>query len=367
MKFFFPLTLLLLACNTLPVGFDQLTTLPESGMLELVPDSLDCYSRHIPLGYADWLLLGRDEQYESRVLLKFPLKDSALDSVTGVRLILHPLDSTPVTLVCRACSTEWTTAAVTWLLADSATRWLTPGGDLWEFTLGTATLTRESTVVELDRSRLTLLVQKSSGIMLLPTDTGFAAITNMTDAKAGPKLVFHYADGKERIYYATGDAHIVDTLNIRSQLTDLLIGASFAFRTYLKFRLDTLPPEVTILRAQLLFTPRTIYRRSDTLKLGVHRLTESYQLRNRHAGYEENAAATTAYIPVAQDTMVSLDITTLVQNWVSHPDSFPNHGLLITAEPEWQRPFRLKLSRSGNTAPQLKIQYILPPPDRFSR
>ncbi len=367
MKFFYPLALLLVACNTLPVGFDQLTTLPESGTLELFPDSLDGYSRHVPLGYADWLLLGSDEQYESRVLLKFPLKDSALDSVTSVHLILYPLDSTSVTFVCRACSTEWTTSAVTWLLADSATRWLTPGGDLWGFTLGTATLTRESTVVELDRSRLRLLVQKSSGIVLLPTDTGFAAITNMTDTKAGPKLVFHYADGKKRIYYATGDAHIVDTINIRSQLTDLLLGASFAFRTYVKFRLDTLPPEVTILRAQLSFTPRTIYHRSDTLKIGVHRLTESYQLRNRYAGYEEKAGATTTYIPVGQDTTVSLDITALVQNWVSYPDSFPNHGLLITAEPEWQRPFRLKLFRSGNNAPRLKIQYITPPPDRFSR
>lgn len=361
------LSLLFFACNTLPVGFDQLTTLPEKGILELLPESLDCYSRHIPLGYADWLLLGRDEQYESRVLLRFPLKDSALDSVTAIRLVLHPIDSTQLPFTCRACSTEWNTGAVTWLLADSATRWLTPGGDMWEFPLGNATLTRESTVVELDRRYLNLLVRNSFGIFLIPADTGFCALKNMTDTRAGPKLIFRYANGRERVYYANGDAHIVDTLSIRTEPTDLLIGASVAFRTYIRFRLDTLPPAATIIRARLLFTPRTVYRRTDTLKLGIQRLTESYRLRSRFAGYEGYPTATTSYIPGDRDTVISIDITSLVQKWISHSDSIPNYGMLLTAEPEWQRPFRLRLFRSGSYAPRLRVHYILPPPDRFSR
>ncbi|MGC8797658.1 MAG: DNRLRE domain-containing protein [candidate division WOR-3 bacterium] len=358
--------LLFLACNTLPVGFDQLTNLPETGTLELLPESLDSYGRYIPLGYADYLILGRDGQYESRILIKFPLKDSALDSVRSIRLVLHPIDSISVDFVIHACSTDWNTGAVTWVLADSATRWFTPGGDLWEFTLGTGRLAKESTVVELDRGYLHLLVRQSFGIVLIPGDTGFCAVTNMTDARAGPRLVLTYLNGRERVFYPSGDAHIVDSSHIRTSPGDLLVGSSFAFRTYLKFNLDTLPARATIIRAELSFIPQTLYRRTDTIHLGIHRLTESYPLRTRYAGYEENASALATCRPEA-DTTVTFEISRLVQQWISHSDSSPNYGFLLTAEPEWQRPFRLKILRSGSAAPRLKIHYVLPPSDRFSR
>lgn len=364
---FIPILLLFLACNTLPVGFDQITNLPTTTTLDLPPESLDCYGKHVPLGYADYLLLGKDDHYESRILIKFPLKDSALDSVNSVQLVLHPIDSVPINFVCRACSTEWNTGAVTWVLADSATRWFTPGGDFWEFALGTGTLTRESTIVELDQSHLPLLVQKSTGIMLIPTDTGFCAITNMTNVKLGPKMILRYNDGRVRVYYPTGDAHIVDFSFIQTNPTDLLVGSSFAFRTYIKFNLETIPAQATIISAELSFKPRTLYRRTDTLKLGIHRLTESYPLRTRYAGYEEIASNTTTFLPASADTIITIEMARLVQKWISHPDSFPNYGLLITAEPEWEKPFRLKILRSGSASPRLKINYVLPPPDRFSR
>ncbi len=356
-----------LGCNTLPVGFDQFTTLPETRTFDLPPDTVDSYGKYIPLGLADYLLLGKDDGYESRILIKFPVKDSSLDSVTKAQLVLNPIDTIPIRFVCRACSTDWSIAGVTWLMADSFNRWFNPGGDYHQFTLGQGSLARDSTVVDLNLSYLGTFVRESYGIIILPVDTGFTTVVNMNDTKKGPRLILTYADGKKRRYMANSDAHIVDTSRLRIALNDLLVGASFAFRTFLKFNLDSLPPEATIISAQLSFQPQTIYRREDTLRLGIHRIIDSYYQRGRYAKFDENAAAVTTYSPASGDTTLTIEIRQLVQKWVSLTDSYPNNGILITAEPEWRKPFRIKLSRSGTYAPRLKIQYAMPAEDRFSR
>ncbi len=367
MRSILALSLLFLACNTLPVGFDQIRTLPETRTVEILPESIDSYGKFVPLGYADYLLLGKDNQYEARILIKFSIKDSCLDSVSSIRLILHPIDSFPLNFLCRPCSTDWSTSAVTWRMADSTGQWLTPGGDYWHFNLGESKLTKESTVVEFNKDYLDTLVRRSYGIIIFPIDTGFTTVTNLTSAKTGPRLVLTFADSKERVYYPVEDAHIVDSSGIRANPYDLLVGSSFAFRTYLWFRLDSIPPEATIARANLIFQPQTMYQRQDTIWLGVHQLTESYGTKGRYALFQENSAAKVAYVPADTDTVVSLEISRLVQNWVSQSDSNPNYGILITAEPEWLKPFRIKLSRSGPASPRLRIQFFLPPEDRFTR
>lgn len=365
--FLFAFVLFFLACNTLPVGFDQINTLPETHTLELLPDSIDSYGKFVPLGYADYLLLGKDEQYQARILIKFTIKDSCLDSVSSVRLILHPIDSFPLNFLCRPCSTDWSTSAVTWRMADSTTQWLTPGGDFWQYNLGQGKLEKDSTVVEFNKDYLDTLVRRSYGIIIFPLDTGFTTVTNLTSAKTGPRLVLTFADNKQRTYYPTEDAHIVDSSGIQANPYDLLVGSSFAFRTYLRFNLESIPQEATIARADLVFQPQTLYRRDDTLWIGTHQLTEAYGSKGKYALFQENASAKVHYVPADNDTTVSLEISRLIQSWVSQSDSNPNYGILITAEPEWLKPFRVKLFRSGPGSPRLRIQYLLPPEDRFTR
>lgn len=360
-------SLLLLACNTLPVGFDQIDRLPETATVEVVPDSADSYAKFVPLGSADHLLLGKDQQYQCRVLIDFALKDSALDSVVSAQLVLFPYDSTALNFICRACSTEWSSSAVTWRMADSLTQWLTPGGDYWHFALGQGQMKKESTVVELDRDHLDTLVRRSFGVILIPLDTGFTTIAPLTDSKKAPRLTFTYANGKKRLYYPAADAHIIDSSGIRKNPGELIIGSGVAFRTWIHFPLESIPDSATIAQAELIFKPQTIYRRCDTLRLGIHRLTESYPMRGRYALYDEKTSAQTSYLPGDSESTICLSLTELVQRWVSKPDSNPNYGILVTAEPEWQKPFRLKIFRSGDYAPRLKIHYILPPEDRFSR
>ena len=72
--------LFLPACNTLPVGSGQLRGVPEVDSLTLEPDTVDGFSKYVPLGSADTMFLGRDGEYRSRVLIKFwtePRPDSA--------------------------------------------------------------------------------------------------------------------------------------------------------------------------------------------------------------------------------------------------------------------------------------------------
>lgn len=359
--------LVLSACNTLPVGFDLIGSIPEQQSIELLPDTLDSYAKFVPLGDASYLLLGKDDQYESRVLVKFALKDSALDSVTTVQLILYPQESYPQKFLCYPCSTDWSSSAVTWRMTDSLNQWLNPGGDYWHLLLGEGSLVKDSTVLELNRDYFSTLVRQSYGIILLPADTGFTTLASLDKTSSSPRIVLSYLNGKKRTYYPTEDAHIVDSTRLRVYPEQLLVGSSVAFRTYMHFSLESIPPAATITRAELEFKPQTLYRREDTLRIGAHRLTESYQTKGKYASFAPTAAGVTRYVSLDTDNIVHLEITALIQDWVSRPDSNPNYGLLLTAEPEWLKPFRIKIFRSGPNSPKLKICYLTPPEDRFSR
>ncbi|MEO0070090.1 MAG: DNRLRE domain-containing protein [candidate division WOR-3 bacterium] len=356
-----------LNCNTRPVGFDLIGSIPEEESIELPPDTIDSYAKFIPLSTAPYLLLGKDNQYESRILLKFALKDSALDSVTAVHLILYPQGSYPQKFLCYPCSTDWSGSGVTWRMTDSLNQWVNPGGDYWHLLLCEGSLVKDSTVLQLNRDYLPTLVRHSYGIILLPVDTGFTTIVSLEKTSSSPRIVFSYLNGKKRTYYPTEDTHIVDSTNLGIYPEEILVGSSVAFRTYIHFSLESIPPAATVTRAELKFKPLTVYRREDTIRLGVHRLTESYRTKGKYARFAPTAAGITRYVPLDTDTVVHLEITSLVQEWVSRPDSSPNYGLLLTAEPEWLKPFRIKIFRSGPNSPKLKVSYLYPPEDRFSR
>ncbi len=356
------LVLVFLACNTLPVGFDQLERIPEADSLVLAPDTLAGYAKYVPLAPADIMYLGQDHAYESRVIIDFPIPDSALETVTSVQLVLHPADSARMGFVCRPCSVDWNSNAVTWKMADSVTHWFSPGGDYYHIDLGTGTLEGESLVVELDLDHLETLVRESHGVIIFPEDTGFCAIHSGYSQATAPRIRLNFPDDVTKTYNAVEDAHLVDTLELSSSYL-LAVGSGVAFRTYLRFMLDSVPRQATIVRAELTFLPDVQYHRADTLKLGVRRLSESY---SRYARFADRTSARLDYV-VSPDTdsVASLDIGSLVQFWTANPDS--NFGLLLTAEPEWSLMFRLRIPRTGPNAPKLNLLYVMPPEDRFIR
>lgn len=355
------------ACDRLPVGFDQLGRVPEAARVTLFPDSSDSYVKYVPLGAAGDMLLGRDDWFESRPLFRFNPPDSALDSVLSVQLVLFARDSTPMGFVCRPCSSAWSASAATWRMADSSTQWLNPGGDYWPAALCQDTFRGDSLVLEIDRNSLDTIVRHSSGFFLFPLDTGFVRVASSSDSRRLPRLILNYRGGITKTYNSIEDTHIMDTLRLHASPGDLLVGSGVACRTWLHFDLDTIPVEATIARAELRFRPRVQYRRSDTILVGVRRLTESYSAKGRNAAVHTSSAGYMFFVPGDSTPEVCIDIHRLVQDWRTRPDSVANHGLVVVAEPEYTSLFRLRVPRTGTDAPRLEIDYVLPPEDRFAR
>jgi hypothetical protein len=365
------------ACNTLPVGYDQVRDrVTGTAATTLLPDTAASYLRYTPLGGSSLLYLGKDTSYVSRVVLRFSLLDTmSLDSITSFQLVLHQPDTLrTMSFICRPCSSAWTESGVSWKMTDSTDQWLTPGGDYLRETLAAGTMAHDSLVfhfryVEFDSALRANI--RDHGIGIFPQDTGIVAIyagTSSNTATAPRLRVTYTVKGKQttRVVNDAADASLIDTVATNSQPNDLLVGSGVAFRTWLAFNIDSIPPEATIAKADLKFKPSTKYRRTDTIVLGASRLTESFIQKGAAARYESLPSAYARYIvPADSDSVVTIDIRSMVQLWTSRSNTTPNHGLLITASPEWSALFRLRIPRSGPDAPRLDIQYVLPPEDRF--
>jgi len=375
------------ACNTLPVGYDQLRDrVTGAADTTLVPDTASSYARYVPLGGSSMLYLGRDTSYVSRLVLRFSVLDTMnLDSITSFQLVLHQPDTLrTMGFICRPCSSAWIESGVSWQMADSSNHWLTPGGDFLRDTLAIGTMNRDSAMFDFKYVGLDSTLKatiRNYGIGIFPQDTGIVAIyagtgTNTTTA---PRLRVTYTKkGKktERVINDAADASLIDTDTAHY---DLLVGSGVAFRTWLSFNIGSIPSEATIAKAELRFKPELKYHRTDTVVLGIHRLTDSYIDKGVNARFEATPIATdTYYVPADSDTVVTVDIRSLVQFWTTYPDTMwtnhpgttlsdtlRNHGLFINAAPEWSALFRLRIPRSGPNAPRLDIQYVLPPEDRF--
>jgi hypothetical protein len=297
----------------------------------------------------------------------------SLDSITSFQLVLHQSDTLArMSFICRPCSSEWVEDGVSWQMSDSSNHWMNPGGDFLPDTVATGTMAGDSITIDfkyvgLDAARQAAI--RNSGIGIFPQDTGIVAIHSGAAAATAPRLRVTYTNsGKEtqRVISDIADASLIDTIATHSNPLDLLVGSGVAFRTWLLFTIDSIPAEATIARADLKFRPETKYHRTDTIVLGVHRLIDSYTEKGANARFEEVPIGSASYIvPADSDTVVTIDIRSLVQLWTSRSDTLRNYGLLINAAPEWSPLFRLRVPRTGPNAPRLEVQYVLPPEDRF--
>ncbi|MDH5684459.1 MAG: DNRLRE domain-containing protein [candidate division WOR-3 bacterium] len=348
-------TLIILSCDRSSVGFDQLDReLAEPVPIILKPTAAASYGRYIANGFSSNLILGKNPQYESRVLLKFNLPDSALEQVTEVKLIIYTRRQANLNFNVYRILEEWNPFAATWYRPDSLFYWFSPGGYFSEASIGSGQITEESTVVIIND--VISLVRNSYGLILIPQDTGFGLFySNETGNR--PKLIFKYS-ADERKFDCLGDASIIDSLDLTMGRYDLWIGSGYAFRTYLKFETDTFPEQATITSAELVLHPDLSFLISDTVEIGIHKFLEPYEVR---AKFSPNISAKARFTD--SDSIIRFDMRSLIQFWNLHPDS--NFGFLITAYPEYSDIFRIELKNAGTERPYLNAFYILPPIGKF--
>jgi hypothetical protein len=368
----------LLGCDHNPLGFDQLERGLQDPQFPVTPlVAAGSYGKFNANGPGDHMILGRDAEYESRVLLRFALQDSALDSVTAVSMVLYTREPHAVPFRILPTITEWDDYQVTWHDAKSGEPWFTEGGDFDTARLATSVVAQDSTIIDLDQARLRAMVAHESGIILVPEPVPAESV-NLTDlytlSTSGkrPKVMIHYGD-KLRTYEATQNTFIVDTLALNLRIRDQWVGSGYVFRSYLKFNVDSVPASGTVVTAELRVRKDTAVGLQDTVTVGVHRLTKDYSVSEKNAPFDGTVLSRSSLIldsgwvinsagtVIKSDSVVTLDLRSLVQFWTQHPDS--NFGLLVTMEPENSNISRVELSRG--VLPSLRVAYVTPPRGKY--
>lgn len=355
---------ILFSCDKNPLGYDELDRdISNPIFFEFTPSHRFCYGKYISLGHSNLFVIGRNNEYESRILIQFPLNDSLLiNEITSAKLYLYVKKHKNINFSIYPINkqTEWKENFTTWKRYDeNNTPW--NGGDFYPSLLASGNLTADSCIIELNRNLLDTLVRHSSGLIIIPETTvnDFATIYTRHSSKP-PKLVLRYSNSTTSLT-PIQDCHIIDTLNLPMTFTDHWIGSGFPFRTILKFSLDTIPNNVTITNAELILRFNQKFALSDTLEIGVWQMLEPVNQTNlKDAKFASGHSAKRIY--ALTDDSIKIDMRNLVQRFVIKPDS--NYGVLISILPEDFEISRLHLN-IDTVYPRLKIGYIKPPQGRF--
>lgn len=360
-----------ISCDKDPIGYDELQrNIADATFIELRSTERECYGKYVPLGNSKYLMLGKNANYESRILLQFPLSDTLLDSVRAVKLVLYPNMHKAIRFKIHPIANEWKQSYATWIRMDENVPWDNPegGGDFYQTILAETTLTSDSCIIELKRNKLDTLVNHAFGIILVPDTsvTDFATILAKEFGSKIPRIVYEFRNYTE-VYYANQDCHIIDTTNLNLGLFGYWLGSGFVYRTLLRFPIkESIPSNVTIAYAELLVPISQAFSITDTVMVAVRRILDSLPL-GVSTRFTDYISARDTFI-LSQDSMLVFDVRNIVQFWNqfnglnNQPDSV--FGLVLSGYPEESGLSRLSILTSGRGV-RLKIGYLTPPPRRF--
>jgi hypothetical protein len=374
----------LLACDRVPLGYDQLERdLKEPRLAAPLPVAkARCYgsfNTNNANGQLTTLVIGRNYAYESRVLFEFALADSAptLDSVDSARLVLCTRIHEPVSFQIYPLTADWEEEQASWHDAETGIPWFNQGGDFDATQLiACGTSEEDSTLVLLPVSCLSNLVHNAKGLILIPQDDGsgnLGVFHARSVSGKSPEITYFYGS-HERTFEALQNTFIADTIGLNLAPGKLWLGSGYVFRSYLYFDLDSLSDDstrehlrpdstMTVTTGALTIYPESSFTVRETLTVAAHRLTQPYEPAEQNAGFDPFVVGDT--FVVRDDTgPITLDIRPIVQRWIEKPDS--NFGLLVTLEPQNFDVSRMELKR-GTFLPFLRIGYVEPPHGRNHR
>ena len=352
MKKYLPLLFIIfLSCNEEPIGDVRGELTPR--VIPLSTFSTFTDYKNAPVGQSLNLVIGKNDEYESRVLIKFQYTDTTYTGLDEIKLIMKvnsEFDNDTMTFSIHALSNTFAEFEANWTHRTLDETWQTPGGDFESDSIREGIVEGDSVVLYFNFVELQDLVQ-SEGIILIPHDTGFVYFESKQGTNT-PRIELVKNESTTPIF-PEADCHIV--VGPEPSLFDDWVGSGWVFRDFVKFNYDTLLNDNLAIYGELTFRCSAYFSNRDSVFIGVRQLLEPYSTFDTPTG----PLIALEKIEVG-DTLVSVDIVKHIQRMIDHPDS--NFGIFITLSPETYDISRVEIVRGTH---MLTVGYVEPPEPRW--
>jgi len=354
-----------IACNKLPVGQEELDQrgnfYADSIFLPFFTSVTE--TKGISLGTSMNLILGKNADYESRVILKFTFPDTIPNGAKDIKLVLlrnRTFNCDTLRFSIHLLTSTFTETEATWIKRNADQAWATSGGDFESDSIRYAVFKEDSLIVPFNYAELTWM-KNAKGLIFVPRDSGFGAWYSREGGNA-PRIRMTVGTTTTTIPIAA-DLFIVRGPTPPYQ--DPWIGAGVPYRNYVKFSFFSAPDTITntpdstllgkrCLYGELTFKIESHFALRESLDIGIKGLTEPLK------GFDTDVGALLAVQRIAaDDTSATVDIIRYVQKIIDHPDS--NFGFFILLSPDNYDIANFKI-RPGSFG--LKIGYLDPPGER---
>jgi len=353
-KYLWLCAVVVLYCNKLPIGDDEMNQRGgfEGQVLELQTINSFTENKKIALGTSGNLVIGKGDNYESHIILKFTFSDTSFEGLDEIKLVMRinsSFDNDTVPVGIHILTNSFTEDEATWEKRSNTAGWDSAGGDYEEQPLRNGVIIGDSMVVYFNYVELNR-IKTAQGIILIPQDSGFAYLYSR---EGGHATTFQLVkNGEVAVYSTTGDCHVLN--GPLPFYVENWIGSGIASRNFIIFNYDSTLADKRAIYGELRFTFDSFFSRLDSVEIGVKEL-------NEHAsGFDTELGPLIALKSVSvDDTICTIDIVHYVQRMIDFPDS--NFGLCLYITPE---NYDLSTVKITDGSFRLKVGYLSPPEPR---
>ncbi len=348
------LCLLLIACNELPVGGDELRIRGDFDpqFIDLTLFSSFTEYKEVNAGASRNIVFGMNDEYEAHAMLSFQFPDSAYQGLDEIKLILKlstDFDLDTFGFSIHLMDVEFNETEATWTRRNYDEMWQEPGGDYDPDSLRYGITEADSIVLYFNYLELAE-IQAAEAMIIVPRDTGFCYFSSKEGGSAA-RIELEKNDVSLPIFAET-DCYIVN--GPEPTLFDEWIGSGWVYRNFVRFNYDSLLDSSVAVYAELSFRCEEYFSYQDSVELGVRELLEPFST------FDTPAGPLIALEKVAiGDTLVTIDIVKHAQRMIEHPDS--NFGFYIQLSPQTYDISRVKMIPGSH---RLNIGYVRPPEPR---
>jgi len=344
-----------ICCNELPIGQEEFDLRGDfnAQFVELsLYNSFTESNKYAMLGNSFNLIVGRNSDYESRILLKFDFPDSSYQGLDEIKLILKTngdFNNDDLTFSLRLLDADFEEDKANWYFRTEEEGWQTPGGDFQADSLRLGETSEDSLVIMFNYIELEE-IRSADGLIIIPENSGF---THFYSGEGGfpPQFILVKNDNVTSIPLEA-DCHIV-TGHVPF-FTENWIGSGLPHRNYVKFIFDSLLIDKKAVYAELTFEAEHYFVMRDTIEIGIKELLEPID------DFDTPAGPLIALEKFAvSDTVFSIDIVGHIQRIIEYPDS--NHGFFMIFSPENYDVGNMKIVDHSH---RLRVGYVSPPHGR---